>query len=262
MIKSQWDTIYFSSFSQAGILNIRSVSSWNSFKSVKGRSRRVWWEKHPIFHFRGKGGNRASTPLWSVTGPCVLYNLKRDMGKRSQWLTWSEQEHATSKRVFTWICRLPWLVLQNEADLNRWRERSCHSASYCGLHCFPNSRSGIPLQPTTVTKGLLLVPFSFLLLLLPSFLWFAPATPCNSHNCFWEAEMGGGEKPKDIIFYFARISQWPLPCLALGAPLSYPVCWWKKEAAPHLRTQHDGAFPFQDSFLPFSITRDPEPVHF
>ena len=32
------------------------------------------------------------------------------------------------------------------------------------------------------------LPFSFLLPLLPSFLWCAPAKPCNSHNYFSEAE--------------------------------------------------------------------------
>ena len=90
VIKSQGDTIYFSSFSQAGILNIHSISSQNSLKSVKGHSRKDLQEKYEIFHFRGKGGSIASTPLWPLCSiQCKIQQRKKiTVVYMICWLTW------------------------------------------------------------------------------------------------------------------------------------------------------------------------------
>lgn len=58
------------------------------------------------------------------------------------------------------------------------------------------------------------------------------------------------EKGHVVFFYFTQTSQCPAPYLEMGG-----------RAAPHLSTQHNGTFPFQDSLLPLSVTRDAEPVH-
>ena len=90
VIKSQWDTIIFISFLS------RHTKRTLGFILKLFRFRKDWQKKHSIFHFRGRGGSTASTPL----SPCVLDNVKCNTGRGPHQLTWSEQELAISKQTF------------------------------------------------------------------------------------------------------------------------------------------------------------------
>ena len=154
---------------------------------------------------------------------CKRQKKQPDIVKRSKHLIVSKQEFAISKQATLsckWVRLRGWyhkmqLTLRSGQNgyltLGSLLPRLLSKQRGPALHCGKLT----PSFHSSLIKRLWHLPFSFPLPLLPSFLWCAPAKPCNSHNYFWEAE-----RRKDTS-HFSTLQTLPsAPHLALlrGSP--------------------------------------------